>query len=179
MTKDYILRIAIPEDAKSILEIYSPVVMNTPTSFEEVPPTVQEMTLRIENILASHSWIVAEDQNKKIMGYAYAGPHQERATYRWSVNVSAYIREGYRGFGLGKELYSRLFEILKSQNYCRAFAGITLPNDASVGLHEKIGFKHLGTFHKVGFKMGKWHNVGWWELSFQNEDSLPLEIRST
>ncbi len=169
------LRFVRPEDAKQILEIYGPVVCQSFISFEEVAPTELEMKTRIEKILSYYPWIVAVDQNSNILGYAYASQHRERAAYRWAVDVSAYVREGSRGLGVGKQLYEKLFDILKRQNFFRAFAGIALPNAASVRLHERMGFQHLGTYKNVGFKHGRWHDVGWWELSIKNAESHPTE----
>jgi phosphinothricin acetyltransferase len=111
-----------------------------------------------------------------VQGYAYASRHRERAAYQWSVDVSAYVREDARGRGVGKALYGRLFELLKALGYCRAFAGIALPNAASVALHESMGFEALGVYRRVGFKRGAWHDVGWWQKTLQDVDhpSPPL-----
>jgi len=100
-----------------------------------------------------------------VIGYAYGGVHLPRAAYRWSCNVSAYVAPGQARRGLGRALYGELLDLLTRQGFHSAFAGVALPNDASVGLHEAMGFRHLGTYREVGFKHGRWHDVGWWRLA--------------
>lgn len=175
MTTKFTFRPATAEDANQILEIYAPVVRATSISFEETPPSEAEMRARIEKLTRSHPWIVATDLKSQVVGYAYASPHRERAAYRWSVDVSVYVRDGYRGEGIGTQLYARLIEVLKQQNFFRAFAGISLPNESSIKLHEKVGFRHLGTYKNVGHKFGKWHDVGWWELALRSPELGPTE----
>jgi len=155
-----ILRPATPADAPGILAIYAPIVENTVISFEYEPPSVDEMVHRLE---AYRPWLVAVD-NGEIMGYAYASKHRERAAYQWSADVSVYVHELARGQGLGTRLYRELFAVLVGQGYVNAYAGITLPNPASVGLHESLGFRPVGVYEGVGYKFGAWHDVGWWQL---------------
>jgi L-amino acid N-acyltransferase YncA len=161
------IRTARPDDAASIHAIYAPIVRDTTISFELEPPSVDEMRRRISPASAGLPWLVAVDDADAVMGYVYAGRHRERAAYRWSVDVTAYVRADCRGQGVGKALYERLFELLVAAGYCQAFAGIALPNPASVALHESIGFQSIGVYRNVGFKHGAWRDVGWWQKELQ------------
>jgi L-amino acid N-acyltransferase YncA len=131
--------------ADAIAAIYTPIVRDTTISFETEPPTPEVMAARIAKTLPTHAWLVVE-QAGQVVGYAYSGQHREPGAYRWSVNVSIYVASGKRRTGSGRALYGRLFEILKAQNYHSAFAGVALPNAASVGLHEALGFKPIGIY---------------------------------
>lgn len=168
----YRLRSARAEDVTAMLSIYAPYVTDTIISFETEVPAPAEFAARVASVLAGLPWLVAEAEDGRIAGYAYAAPHARRAAYQWSVDVSVYLDPDHRGKGLGKKLYSRLFEILTELGYCRAYAGISLPNPASVGLHEALGFEPVGVYKRVGYKFGAWHDVGWWQLSLR-EDANP------
>jgi phosphinothricin acetyltransferase len=168
------IRVAKSSDAEMIAAIYAPIVRDTTISFEVEPPTPQEMAQRIAKTLQTHPWLVAE-REEQIIGYAYAGTHRDRAAYRWSVDVSAYVAEGARGQGVGRALYERLIAILKAQGFHSAYAGIALPNAASVGLHEAVGFKPLGIYKEVGFKHGEWRDAGWWRLALSDAGGTPSE----
>ncbi len=139
MMPNSILRLAASQDAAQIADIYAPYVLDTPISFELDPPTAEEMGQRIASTLAKTPWLVCEQQGE-IKGYAYASPHRARAAYRWSVDVSAYVRRGLQRQGIGRALYTALLNLLPLQGYANAYGGITLPNLASVGLHEALGF---------------------------------------
>jgi phosphinothricin acetyltransferase len=158
------IRVARSSDAAAIQAIYAPIVRETPISFEEVPPSVQDMKERIAETLAFHPYLVCE-QDAELIGYAYAGAHRARAAYRWSVDVSVYVAATARRSGVGRALYAALLHLLRHQGFHSAFAGITLPNPNSVGLHEALGFRPVGTYKEVGFKHGTWHDVGWWRLA--------------
>lgn len=157
------VRLATAADAEAIAAIYAPYVLETAISFEDVPPTPAEMAGRIEATLASHPYLVFEDQ-RRVIGYAYAGAHAGRAAYRWSVNVTVYVERGAHRSGVGRALYAQLLDLLRRQGFHSAFAGIALPNDRSIGLHEAMGFAPIGVYREVGFKFGAWHDVGWWRL---------------
>ena len=169
------VRLARVQDAEAVAAIYAPIVRDTFISFETEAPGAAEMARRIGATLATHPWLVAQDADGEVLGYAYASKHQERGAYRWSVNVTAYLAEGARGQGLGRRLYSVLLPLLRRQGFRSAFAGIALPNDASVGLHEAMGFEALGVYRDVGFKLGAWRDVGWWRLALSQDDGSPAE----
>jgi L-amino acid N-acyltransferase YncA len=157
------IRLAIEEDVDQILRIYAPFCrLDSPVSFEIEPPTLDDMKRRIARIQERHPWLVCDDGGE-IQGYVYGSVHSDRAAYSWSTNVTAYIADGRRGTGLGRALYTSLFALLKLQGYVNAYAGITLPNPASVGLHRAMGFEPVGVYRDVGFKCGAWHDVAWWQ----------------
>lgn len=162
---DLSIRQAGTDDAPALLEIYAPYVLDTCISFEAAPPTLEQFQARMNSIV----WLLAEVEGK-VLGYAYASRHRERAAYAWSVEVSVYVDRDSRGGGVGRALYDALLEELKRSGYCHAYAGITLPNEASVKLHRRLGFEPVGVFKRVGFKMGRWHDVGWWQLCLRDTD---------
>lgn len=167
------IRTATPDDAAAIAAIYAPIVANTPISFELEPPSADEMRTRIGSTLQRLPWLVSLDDAGRVDGYVYAGRHRERAAYQWAVDTTAYVREDRRGKGVGRKLYERLFEELVGLGYFQAFAGIALPNAASVALHESVGFEPLGIYRKVGFKMGQWRDVGWWQKTLREAIGTP------
>jgi L-amino acid N-acyltransferase YncA len=150
-------------DAAACAAIYAPYVRDTAISFEEVPPTPAEMAERIERLTRTHAWLVAEDGHE-ILGYAYACPHRERAAYRWTTEVSVYVDTRHQRRGAGRLLYDSLLNILTERGYQVALAVIALPNDTSVAFHESSGFEPAGVYRRVGFKLGEWWDVGWWQL---------------
>ncbi len=160
------IRPATADDAGQILEVYAPIVRHTAISFEVEPPSTDEMRQRIGDTLVSLPWLVCARQGD-ILGYAYASKHRVRAAYQWSVDVSVYIHPRVHRLGVGRALYSSLFKILRLQGFYNAYAGITLPNPGSVGLHESMGFQPVGVYRAVGYKLGAWHDVGWWQLILQ------------
>jgi phosphinothricin acetyltransferase len=161
-----IIRLGTENDAARIQAIYAPYVLHTAISFELEPPTVEEMRQRIEKILPHWPWLVCEDKGE-VLGYAYAHRFHERAAYQWSVEVSVYIDERSHRWGIGRALYSSLFKLLVLQGFYNAYAGITLPNPGSVGLHESLGFQPVGVYRAAGHKFGAWHDVGWWQLTLR------------
>jgi L-amino acid N-acyltransferase YncA len=167
-------RVATPQDASGILSIYGPFCDASHVSFEVVAPSEPEMQSRIERVSERYPWLIAETGGE-VAGYVYASQHRERAAYRWSVEVAVYVAPSHRRSGLGRALYASLFAILREQGFYQAFAGITLPNPGSVGLHESVGFRRAGIFPKVGYKLGKWLDVGWWQLDLQPETANPSD----
>lgn len=150
------------DDAEAIRAIYAPFVEETTVSFEETPPDLAEMARRIETIARDYPFLVATREGA-VIGYAYASQHRTRAAYRTSVDVAVYAREDARGQGVGRTLYEELLPRAAEKGYHAAFAGIVLPNAASVALHEAAGFEHLGVYREVGRKFGRWLDVGWWQ----------------
>jgi phosphinothricin acetyltransferase len=161
------IRIATARDAAAIAAIYRPYVTDAVTSFEVDPPGAADIAARIEAVLARTPWLVSTGADGAAIGYAYASRHHERAAYQWSVDVAVYIHAGHHRRGVGRRLYEKLFALLRVQGYYVAHAGITLPNAASVGLHESLGFVPVGVYPAVGWKFGAWRDVGWWRLPLQ------------
>ena len=151
------IRHATTEDAAACAALYAPYVTDTVVSFETEPPTAAEMARRIAG---AHAWLVLEDDGR-VAGYAYATRFAERAAYRWSCETSIYLEQGRRRTGAGRALYEALFEQLRERGFCHAFAGMTLPNDASAGLHRTLGFESAGVYRRVGWKHGAWRDVAW------------------
>ena len=166
------IRLATERDAEQIAVIYAPNVTDTIISFELEPPGAEEMRRRIGATLERYPWLVCERQ-ERVLGYAYAGAHGSREAYRWSVDVSVYVREEAQRTGVGRALYTSLFAALRLQGFYNAYAGATLPNPASVGLHESVGFRPVGVYRDVGYKMGAWHDVVWWHLPLREKIADP------
>lgn len=175
------VRVATRADAEAVAAIYAPYVSGTAISFEETPPSPSEMAERIAEILTTHPFLVY-DPGDGVIGYAYAGPHASRAAYRWSCTVSCYVAPGRTRQGIGRTLYGELLAMLKAQGFHSVFAGAALPNAGSVGLHEAMGFVHLGTYREVGYKHGRWHDVGWWRLGLAEgppvSEPIPFPVLS-
>lgn len=175
---DLSIRDAEPaRDAAACAAIYQPHVEGSAVSFEERAPSAAELAARIERYGATHAWLVAAREGR-VVGYAYATKYNERPAYRWSTSVSVYVGEGERGRGVGRALYAALFERLRERGFRMACAGITLPNEASVALHERLGFEQVGLNRQIGWKHGAWRDVGWWQLELTPEPKgPPLEPR--
>ena len=170
------VRVADPaRDAERVAEIYRPHVVETLTSFEEVAPTTAEMAERIRSTLAWTPWLVALDENDRVIGYAYASRHRERAGYRWSVDISVYVDWDWQRKGVGRALYAELIPILRRQGFVNVYAGVALPNPGSVALHESLGMKLIGVYEKVGFKFGEWPDVAWYGMTLAEHADLPSE----
>jgi phosphinothricin acetyltransferase len=152
-----------PTDALAISGIYNYYIANTVITFEERPVGAAEMEKRIREIGAQFPFFVWEDEGT-IQGYAYVNKWKERVSFRYSVEDSIYIRNGMEGKGIGRALFTHLLEAVKKTDIHAVVAGITLPNDRSIPLHEKFGFTKIGQFNEIGYKMNKWQDVGYWEL---------------
>jgi L-amino acid N-acyltransferase YncA len=154
-------------------------VTDSAISFETEAPGSAEMARRMESTLATHPWLVCE-RDGEIGGFAYAGPHRSRQAYRWASDVTVYVAPGHQRKGIGSELYGELIEQLRSHGMRMACAGITLPNDASVRLHESLGFRLVGVYRDIGWKAGEWRDVGWWQLDLgEPPGSPPPEPRAS
>jgi L-amino acid N-acyltransferase YncA len=161
-----VIRLATAGDAEAIAAIYAPCVRETPITFESVPPSAAEMAERIAQTLPRWPWLVRE-QGGQIQGYAYAGAFAQRVCYRWSVTCTVYVHADHRRRGIGRGLYRALLSLLAVQGFRSAYAGITLPNDGSVSLHEALGFEQVGVYHDAGHKLGRWHDVAWFQRALQ------------
>jgi L-amino acid N-acyltransferase YncA len=163
-----VIRLATAADAPAIAAIYAPHVIGTPITFECEPPSADEMAARIARTLPRWPWLVREDAGR-LLGYAYAGPFAERVCYRWSVASSVYVQPEHFRRGIGRGLYAALLSLLAEQGFRSAYAGITLPNEGSFGLHQAMGFKPVGVYHDAGHKLGRWHDVAWLQRALQPE----------
>ena len=169
-----VVREAVAADAHACAAIYAPYVRDTAISFETEPPTAREMAARMA---AAHAWLVSEEDGQ-VLGYAYGGPFKARAAYRWSCEVSVYVDRVKRRSGVGRALYAALFDALSAKGYRTAVAGMTLPNEASAALHEALGFTPVGTYTRIGWKHGAWHDVHWMQRPLgppDTDDSPPPE----
>ncbi|MCL4396229.1 MAG: N-acetyltransferase family protein [Chloroflexi bacterium] len=164
-----IVRLAEAGDAEAAHAIYEPIVRETIISFELEPPTVEEMRSRIRSTLERFPWLVCVSDSE-LLGYAYASPHRARAAYQWAADVSVYVDGRFRRSGVGRGLYAPLLQVLRAQGFYCAYAGIALPNPASVAIHEAVGFAPVGVYREVGYKLGEWRDVGWWQC-----DLLPRQ----
>jgi phosphinothricin acetyltransferase len=166
------VRVANASDARQILEIYTPYILGTAFTFETEVPSEAEFKERMQKYLHARPWLVCT-LDGSVICYVYASGHRERAAYQWCCESSVYTKKDFQGMGIGRELYKVLFLILKMQGYRNIYAGITLPNEPSIKLHEKCGFTHFATYDNIGYKLGEWKNVGWWKLSVNHYDRKP------
>jgi L-amino acid N-acyltransferase YncA len=170
------VRPAQPErDAAAVARVYGGFVATSAATFEEVPPGADEMAARMSRILVRHPWLVAEAGTDGVVGYAYASQMRERAGYRWSAEISAYVGAAWHGRGVGAALYGELLRILRREGIVNVYAGIALPNPASVALHERIGMERICVYAGVGFKFGRWHDVAWYGMRLGELPVAPAE----
>jgi phosphinothricin acetyltransferase len=167
-----LIRMATEADGAACAAIYAPIVVDTTISFEVEPPTAEQLAARIGATLSYAPWLVLEREGQ-VAGYVYASKHRERAAYQWSVDVSAYTDPRFYRRGIGATLYRTLFALLRIQGFYAAHAGITLPNPTSVAFHEALGFTPIGVYPQVGYKLGAWRDVGWWQLALQPRPAVP------
>lgn len=168
-----VVRTVTAADAEGLLSIYGPHVLNDAITFETQIPSVEDFGARITKCLQKFPWLVCETK-AETAGYVYASLHRERDAYQWTCECSVYVHDDHKGKGIGANLYRALFQILKIQGLVNLYAGITLPNEASVRLHEKCGFEAFARYENIGYKLGKWHSVGWWRLQLNNHEPKPL-----
>jgi L-amino acid N-acyltransferase YncA len=168
------VRAATLEDAAACAAVYAPYVTDTAVSFEVEPPSAATMAERIGRAEERYAWLVLVD-GERVLGYAYGGAFAPRAAYRFACEVSVYLEVGLRRTGGGRALYEALLPALAARGYRRAFAGMTLPNDASAGLHRALGFAPSGVYREVGYKDGAWHDVAWMQKSLVPDDAPLVE----
>lgn len=169
-----LIRLAQATDSAGIAAIYAPFVEQTFVSFETAVPEQSEIGRRITEIGRTHPWLVCEHAGS-IAAFAYASPHRTRGAYRWSADVSVYVDAGARRLGIARRLYETIFSLLDLQGYYRVHAGIALPNPASVAFHESLGFEPVGIYRSVGYKLGAWRDVGWWQRAIRISTSEPSD----
>jgi L-amino acid N-acyltransferase YncA len=168
------VRDAVEADAPACALIYRPYVTDTAITFESAPPSASEMSVRIAAATATHAWLVAESESGEVIGYAYGGPFAARDAYRWSCEVSVYLEAGRRRTGAGRALYAALLPRLVERGFRVAVAKMTMPNDASLGLHAAMGFREVGVHRRIGFKHGAWHDVAIAQLDLVPDLSPPV-----
>lgn len=176
MPEGFAIRSADVSDADACAAIYAPYVTSTTITFEIDPPTPSQMAARISAATRHHAWLVLE-RDGAVAGYAYAHAFAERAAYRWACETSIYLQLGRRRTGAGRALYEELFARLADRGYRRAIAGMTLPNDASVGLHAAVGFEPMGVYRQIGWKHDAWHDVAWVQKTISHAPDPPAEPR--
>ena len=172
------LRLATPADGAAVAALYAPYVRDTSITFEYEVPDAAEFGRRIETVLKLAPWLLAvetRDARETLLGYAYAGTWRTRVAYRWVVESAIYVDKRAHRRGIGRALYGALLDLLRLQGFCRAVGGITIPNPESIALHEKLGFRHAGTFPKCGFKHGTWWDVGFWDIELRPHPKEPQE----
>jgi phosphinothricin acetyltransferase len=171
------IRLASSADCEQIAAIYAPYVIKTAFSFENEPPSEEEMGQRVQNTLEFLPWLVCA-YGDRILGYAYADKYRTRAAYQWSSSVSVYVDSEVHRSGVGRGLYASLFRILELQGLYNLFAGITLPNEASVALHRSFGFSQIAIERSVGYKLGRWHDVSMWQLPLRPHSPDPETVKA-
>lgn len=168
------IRLASINDTEQIISIYAKSILESAVTFEETVPSVSEFKKRIESIQKSLPYLVYE-VNQTVVAYAYASNHRDRAAYRWAKELSVYVKDGFKGKGIAKALYSALIDILTELNVSVVLGGITVPNEASIQLHEKLGFKQIARYNNIGYKMGQWHDVVWLQLELETNLTSPAK----
>ena len=168
------IRTAGKRDAKQLLAIYAPYVRNSAVTFEYNVPSVRNFSERIIDYMKTYPWLVCEHEGD-IIGYAYASAYRERAAYQWNCECSVYVEKKYQRNGIAKILYSTLFDLLRQQGFVRVYAVITSPNPASIRFHEAADFKKFAIYRKVGYKLGRWHDVQWMELQLNELEDNPVK----
>lgn len=172
------IRAARVEDAGQIAAIYAPYVATGIVSFEDRAPDAAEIAARMAADDGFYPWLVATNaDDAMVLGYAYATRFRARAAYRFAVETTVYVAGDMHRQGLGRLLYGALLATLRAQRFTQAISAIALPNDASIGLHELVGFRRAGVYREVGFKDGRWVDVGLWQASLAEPESPPIEPR--
>lgn len=169
------IRAATADDAAAIAAIYAPYVTGSVVSFETAAPDAAEIARRMAGDRGRYPWLAACGEDGALLGYAYATAFRTRPAYRFSVETTVYVAGGAQGRGIGRALYAALVPVLEAQGFAQAIAAITLPNPASISLHERFGFRRIGTYQEVGFKQGGWHSVGLWQRALAPLLETPAE----
>lgn len=173
---DFKIRLVVPDDATGILEIYTPIILNTAASFETEIPSINSFKERIHEYSAKSLWIIAE-YGDQVIAYAYATAHRSRDAYQWSQETTVYVHQDFRKQGVALRLYRTLLNTLTEMGFTKALAVITIPNEPSIRFHEKLGFKHIGEMKDIGYKFYQWHTTSWWDLDLQEANYVPLNVK--
>ena len=176
LKSDINIRLVKEVDATSVLQIYAPYVLSSAATFETEVPSIELFKDRIKTYSASSPWLVAEVEGN-VVGYAYASAHRGRSAYQWTQETTVYLNPAYQQRGIAKLLYEKLIELMTFMGFTKAIGVITLPNNASIGLHQSLGFKHIGKFKDIGFKFNQWHTTSWWTLDIQPRGYEPSPIK--
>ncbi len=176
MNEAFNIRLVAEKDVPQILEIYTPFVLTTTVSFETEAPSLEVFSKRVKEYASLAPWLVAVDGDT-VLGYAYATAHRSRGAYRWNQETTVYVHPDHRRKGIASTLYEKLLRLLKEAGYTKALAVITLPNDASIHFHERLGFKHIGEMENIGFKFNRWHTTSWWDKDLQDTGFVPGAIK--
>lgn len=174
MSKQISIRLIRETDAATALVVYRPYVLNSVITFDYEVPSAEEFSEKIRTITAEYPWLVCEYEGK-IAGYAYGSRHRSKAAYEWSPESTIYVAEEFHGTGIARVLYKTVFEILLLQRFVNVFAGVTLPNPASENFHRSLGFTEIGVFKNIGYKLGKWNDVRWFQLQLSEWKTEPHE----
>lgn len=174
MKKQFIIRPIQSKDTEEVLSIYAPYVQNTSITFDYELPSKAEFIDKIESIRHDYPWLVCLSDNK-IVGYAYGSKHRYKTAYKWSVESTIYVAQGFHRLGVARLLYESLFKILKSQGFFNVYAGVTMPNVSSEEFHKSMGFTEIGIFKNIGYKLGKWHDVKWFQFHLAEHIENPKE----
>lgn len=166
------IRLIQDTDSHAVLAVYKPYIESTAITFEYDVPDSETFLERIKNVTAGYPWLVCLQDNE-VIGYAYASKYRDRAAYQWAAEAAIYLKVDVHRKGIARILYQALFEILRLQGYTNLYAIITLPNEKSVGFHQAMGFEEIGIFRKVGYKLGKWHDVIWFEKHLKEHGEAP------
>lgn len=169
------VRAATERDAEAVAAIYAPYVSSTAVTFETEILSPDDVVERMRSGAGLYPWFVAEDDQGAVIGYAYAARFRARNAYRFAVETTVYVDPRGHGQGIGRALYSRLLATLAAQGFTQAIAAIALPNQASIRLHEALGFVATGVYHQVGYKLDEWHDVGIWQRALAAPETPPRE----
>lgn len=167
------IELALREDVAAILDIANWAAANTPANFALQPEPLDEWLSLYDRTHERYPWLVARDG--RVIGFAKGGPHKARGAYAWTVELSVYVHPDHHQRGIGKKLYQRLIPTLQAQGYATLLAGITSPHPPSEKLHQVFGFQRCATFHRAGFKFGRWFDVSYWELQLRDGEPPPLK----
>jgi phosphinothricin acetyltransferase len=173
----FMITLAEEADIPAIVAISNWAAEHTPANFATAPETDAAWLASFRDTRAMYPWLVERESDGRVAGFAKAGPHRARGAYRWTVEMTVYVDPERHGRGVGNRLYTRLIPILRDQGYVTLLAGITPPNPASIGLHEKHGFVACGTYHRAGWKFGRWHDVAYFELQLLPPAAPPRDLR--